>query len=184
MYWPLNTTSTTSTTFYITQPTITTPIYYPTNIPVYRDVHTPTIISTFVPYTPAIIRRCYSEHEREEQRLAAEAQRVAHEAEQELIRGANSRARELLLAHLTGEQRKTFEENGWFVVEGGRTKQKYRVNGKSIAGNIDVLGTDHILCAHAPHSMIPHFDHLLAQKVMLELAEDDFLLVANRTHRR
>lgn len=144
----------------------------------------PQLVSQFVPYTPAIIRRLSDQHEREEDRIASAARQAEREAaraiEQELLRTANNRAKELLLSHLTAEQRKTFNENGWFIVEGGRTKQKYRINGSSISGNIDVLGKNHRLCAHAPHGMVPHFDHLLTQKVMIELAEDDFLRVANR----
>lgn len=96
---------------------------------------------------------------------------------------ASDRAGELLLEHLTPQQRETYANNGWFVVEGGRTKTKYRIRGGTLVANIDVLDrrdrSTHRLCGHA-QSHIPMGDQLLAQKIMLELAEDDFLLLANR----
>jgi hypothetical protein len=88
----------------------------------------------------------------------------------------------LLLSTLNEDQRQTFLANGWFVVEGGRSKQRYRIHSRSYAGNVDVLDGDNAverLCAHCSHE-IPLADHLLAQKMMLELAEDDFLRLANR----
>jgi choline dehydrogenase-like flavoprotein len=119
-------------------------------------------------------------------RQALEAQRQAAHERQAVAAAATTRARGLLLENLSPEQRETFEANGWFIVEGGRTKTRYRVNGRSYQGNIDVLrGHDsrvtHRLCGHAP-SHIPLGDQLLAQKIMLELAEDDFLRIANRTN--
>jgi hypothetical protein len=99
---------------------------------------------------------------------------------------ANSRAEEILLAHLTDAQKETFRANKWFIVEGGRSKQRYRIRhtGHFVA-NIDVLGTgdekvSHRLCAHCELRSVPAGDQLLAQKLMLELAEDEFLAIANR----
>lgn len=108
---------------------------------------------------------------------AAEQRRIAEAASQ--------RAEQLLLSHLTPEQRRTFEQNKWFVVEGGKSKRKYRIrNSGSLVANIDVLDGDkvaHRLCGHVnSRASVPLADHLLAQKVMLELAEDDFLRLANR----
>lgn len=99
-------------------------------------------------------------------------------------KAAGERAHGLLLAHLTPEQRRTFEANKWFVVEGGRSKQRYRIRAGTVVANIDVLDGEHVahkLCGHINHGAgVPIGDHLLAQKVMLELAEDDFLRLANR----
>ncbi len=95
---------------------------------------------------------------------------------------ATERSRVLLLEHLTPTQRETIEKNGWFVVEGGKSKQKYRIRTQSAAMNIDVIDGDkvkHRLCAHLP-SDIPHYDHFLAQKLMLEADEDHFHTVARR----
>jgi hypothetical protein len=121
---------------------------------------------------------------------ADEQRRVAEEA-RVLRQARDQRAIDLLLAHLTPEQRETYSRNNWFIVEGGRSKTKYRINTRAIAGNIDVLESASLLhrervtaklCCHVPyHVDVPHHDHLLAQKIMLELAEDDFLRTANRT---
>jgi len=112
---------------------------------------------------------------------ATEAARLATAAKQT----AQQRAEALLLSHLTAEQAGTFRDNKWFVVEGGKSKRKYRVrtNGELVA-NIDVMDGDrvaHRLCGHINHTAgVPTNDHFLAQKVMLELAEDEFLRLANR----
>jgi len=95
---------------------------------------------------------------------------------------AAARARELLIEHLTAEQRETYQRHGFFVVEGGRSKQKYRIRSGSLIGNVDVLDGDnvrHRLCAHAAHE-IPMGDQLLIQKFLLEHDEDHFLRTANR----
>jgi hypothetical protein len=94
----------------------------------------------------------------------------------------NTRARELLLSKLTAEQRETFERNNWFVVEGGSTGTHYRLEGHTLTANIVVLVDDrptHRLCGHCDRS-IPMSDQLLAQKLMLELDESEFLRIANR----
>jgi hypothetical protein len=93
---------------------------------------------------------------------------------------AGVRSMELLLAHLTPEQRRTFEENKWFVVEGGRTKRKYKIHAEGhLNANVEVMGENHRLCAHCNYDL-PYNDQVLMQKVMLELDEDSFLRVANR----
>ena len=136
---------------------------------------------------PAIVRRSsrHREHLQEQAAAYAEERERRLEAER-AVRAAAERANDLLLAHLSPEQRATFDRNKWFVVEGGSSKRKYRIrhNGGSLVANIDVLDGDrvvHRLCAHIdPRVRTPHSDSLLAQKVMLELAEDEFLRLANR----
>jgi hypothetical protein len=97
---------------------------------------------------------------------------------------AKKRALDLLIEHLTPEQQKTFEEKKWFVVEGGKSKTQYRIRAQDhLIANIDVIEggrTKHKLCGHCDIKKVPLGDQLLAQKMMLELAEDDFLSVANR----
>lgn len=98
---------------------------------------------------------------------------------------AQKRANELLLANLTPEQRQTFEEKKWFIVEGGKSRKRYRIRSiPHMVANIDVLGDgesiSHKLCGHCDVREVPLADHLLAQKLMLEIAEDDFLCIANR----
>jgi hypothetical protein len=148
----------------------------------------------------ALYRRAIAEHNEQEaarllrliedrERTAAERQRLIDQQAQTALEqqrqraAAGDRARALLLEHLSPAQRKTFTEHGWFVVEGGRTKTRYRIRSAGAAGNIDVLQGERAtarLCCHA-QSHIPLGDQWLAQKIMLELAEDDFLRIANRT---
>jgi hypothetical protein len=149
--------------------------------------------SEYVPYTPAIIRRLTDRHDREELAAARQERQETRRLEQQAIIdrqlaerlarvSAGERAKELLLAHLTPEQRHTFEKNEWFVVEGGRTKKKYKIYARnnSLNANIEVIGENHRLCAHCDHHVMPFNDHVLMQKVMIELDEDSFLRVANR----
>jgi hypothetical protein len=109
--------------------------------------------------------------------------RADSEARALRIKAASDRARELLLSKLSPEQRESFTKNKWFIVEGGLTKTKYRIRSSTYAGNIDVLdvanNVAYRLCVHCS-STIPLEDHLLAQKIMLELAEDDIVRLANR----
>ena len=99
-------------------------------------------------------------------------------------KAAKARAQTLLMSHLTQEQQQTLKKNGWFVVEGGKSKQRYRIRSEDhLVANIDVMEgkrVKHRLCAHCDLKAVPLGDQLLAQKTMLELAEDDFLRVANR----
>lgn len=122
------------------------------------------------------------QNEAERRRLLQQAQELQQE-QQRQRQAVSTRAQELLLQHLSPEQRDTFTRNGWFIVEGGKSKIRYRINGRSYAGNIEVLHGDnrviHRLCCHAD-SHIPLGDQLLSQKIMLELAENDFLRIANR----
>jgi hypothetical protein len=97
-----------------------------------------------------------------------------------IVRRASARMRalSLLLDQMTDEQRATYHEHGHF------SKTMYRIRGQSFAGNVDVLTVDGRvsmrLCAHANANEIPLPDQLLAQKLMLEFNEDEFLRIANR----
>ena len=118
------------------------------------------------------------------QRAIDEQRRIEREAEQTRLRAAEARANELLCEHLTPAQKKTYTDNGWFVIEGGKTKTKYRINSGHLVGNVDVLDNQnrktHRLCAHVRQGSVPFGDQLLAQKIMLEHDEDAFIRVANR----
>lgn len=127
-------------------------------------------------------------HERsaEEQRRYAEQQRIANEAYEKRMaefKIARARSRDLLVAHLTREQLDTFEKLNWFIVEGGRSRQRYRIRDGLISGNIDVLQgsrVTHRLCCHLLDGAVPIYDHLLAQKLHLQYDEENFLRIANR----
>jgi hypothetical protein len=123
-----------------------------------------------------VVHRRYDNYRAERERQAA----VVREHKEP----AQERAENLLLSHLTKQQRKTFRKNKWFIVEGGRSKQKYRIQDRGhLVANIEALDGDkvkHRLCAHCDLRAIPMGDHLLAQKLMLEFDEDEFLKIANR----
>lgn len=118
--------------------------------------------------------RIAREREAEYLQRAAEQAKIAQEA--------NRRAAELLQSHLSVEQRTEFEREKTFTVIGKNGQRRYRIR-KGWAGNIDELDKDGkrvaILCGHAIES-VPEGDNMLAQKLMLEHDEDQFLKIANR----
>lgn len=95
------------------------------------------------------------------------------------------RARDLLISFLSDDQRRTYEEHNWFIVVGGRSGRRYRINGGTYAGNVDLLAANDNnkvearFCGHCDAS-IPLGDQLLAQKVMLEVDEPAYIALANR----
>jgi hypothetical protein len=104
---------------------------------------------------------------------------AAHTAE------AQQKAMDLLVAHLSPAQRAEFKAKGHFHVKGASGK-RYRIEkGKDdLVANVLVLDhyrkPSHRLCAHMGVDEAPLGDHLLAQKLFLEAAEDQFLKIANR----
>jgi hypothetical protein len=95
---------------------------------------------------------------------------------------AEAKARDLLLASLTPDQRASLHAVRWFVVE-GKSGRRYRVHDGHVMGNVDVLEEGRVLyrlCGHIGDTDMPLADHLLAQKLMLEADEDAFLQIANR----
>lgn len=129
-------------------------------------------------------RRTEEQEQRWQQERAAALAEQLRLAQERAV--ALARSKELLLVHLTAKQRETFERKLWFVVEGGKSKQLYRIrNSGSYSANIDVLEgkpgkVTHRLCCHLADYRVPLYDHLLAQKVWIEHDEDDFLRQANR----
>lgn len=126
-----------------------------------------------------------------QERLALELARQQREYQEELLRqqtradreAALARSRELLLSHLTPAQRETFERNNWFVVEGGATKTRYRIQTRGHTGNIEILHQDDVvarLCGHLRDNL-PLYDHHVAQKISLEYDEVAFLRLCNRS---
>lgn len=88
----------------------------------------------------------------------------------------NKKAKELLLSCLTKQQKKQYEKHNWFIVRGSETGLVYRINRKSQI-NVDLMDGDVVvkrLCT-VPDEYVPIEDHLLAQKLMLETDEMDFL---------
>lgn len=118
----------------------------------------------------------------EEQRRQEEEWQRQHAARDEQRKAAYARSRELLLAHLTPAQRKTFEENAWFVVQGGASKKTYRIRTTGYTGNIEEMRGDRAayrLCGHISGAYALH-DHHVAQKISLEYDEVAFVRLCNR----
>jgi len=95
---------------------------------------------------------------------------------------ANERAEALLLAHLTPDQRETLERMRHFVVQSERGRVYHLRRGR--LANVDEMDKDRVVaqyCIHPSICNIPEADSLLAQKLMLEMNEEQFLRIANRT---
>lgn len=127
--------------------------------------------------TPEELARQAEEHRRREEELkrqAAEQARLAQEAE--------DRAAELLRLTLSPEQLAEFEKDRAFTVISKDGERKYRIK-KGWSHNVERIDDAgkrlHTLCAH-PETPVPHFDNMLAQKLMLEHDEQRFLKIANK----
>lgn len=94
---------------------------------------------------------------------------------------AIDRARALLVESLTAEQREQYDENMEFIVYGQKTKKQYLIKDGRV-GNVEELDsagrTRRRYCAH-PQMGLPDADTMLAQKLMIECNEDEFLDKAN-----
>jgi hypothetical protein len=92
-----------------------------------------------------------------------------------------ARAEKLLLAFLTPEQRRQYREEGAILVP-GRIHPQYRIR-KGRVANVEVLDPQgqvlHRLCAH-PAPPVPNADTMLAQLLMLNHHEQEFVATANR----
>lgn len=110
-----------------------------------------------------------------------EAEHARIEMERETRDTARARAEALLHRYLREDQRCTLQEHGWILVV-SRTGNRYRVyRGRS--NNVKLLDTNDreviSYCAH-PKMVVPEADCMLSQMLMLELAEDRFLMIANK----
>jgi hypothetical protein len=129
----------------------------------------------------AQIARAQEEQRRQAEELQLQWHRE-HAAHEEQRKAAYAKSRELLLAHLTPAQRRTFEENQWFVVQGGKSKKTYRIRTTGYTGNIEEMRGDRAtyrLCGHLSGAYALH-DHHVAQKISLEYDEEAFVRLCNR----
>jgi hypothetical protein len=141
------------------------------------------IIPVRAPAAPALV---LTPEQIESERVRREERDRLWKAQQAARKAAEDRAQELLMAHLTEAQREAIKARNFFIVEGGKSKEKYRIwTTKGIHGNIEKLDKAGKavanLCVQLKETVCPNGDHFLAQKLMLELAEDDILKVANMT---
>ena len=107
---------------------------------------------------------------------------------------ARDRAHGLLLSWLTPEQAEDFAATRSFVCMGNATGNLYRIMAGTIANIVPLASRFDRLCARIEElwsytddawpgvetQSIPTFDHMLAQKIMIEGDEEEFLRVANR----
>ena len=122
-----------------------------------------------------------------EQRAAQEAaQRRVEEQTAEALRVqavANDKAKKLLVEHLTADQQRTYEEKKYFDVDiEGRI---YRIHHGS-HGNVRLMGTGtkagkEVTKFCIQPEGVPIGDVLLAQKLLLQCNEQEFLRIANAT---
>lgn len=102
---------------------------------------------------------------------------------------AKARARRLLFSMLSADQQKELEEKNHFhltVHSRDGSMKVYRIE-HGYAGNVKLLGVDgqpvKRYCIHADYRL-PYEDQMLAQKLMLETNEPEFLRIANMTQLR
>jgi hypothetical protein len=93
-------------------------------------------------------------------------------------------AKELFIKHLTPFQYKTFIELDYIIVISNK-KHKYRINTHKNYMNIIRLDGWFIskrkFCIQLKNELYyPHYDHILAQKLLIESDEDFFLQKAKR----
>lgn len=107
-------------------------------------------------------------------------------AEESALRRAQAqvRARSLLDSLLSGHQRKSLQDRSFFDLEiqaKDGARRIYRIH-KGRSMNVDLLGANgkpvRKFCAH-PGLYVPDEDTMVAQKLMLETDEEQFLRTAN-----
>jgi hypothetical protein len=112
----------------------------------------------------------------------SEEERQRREEASRRREAATARADELLKTLLTPEQVDELDKLSCFIVK-AQSGKFYRIK-RGRMHNIEELDTERqataTLCAH-PNRAIPNADTMLAQKLMLESAEAEFLRIANRS---
>jgi len=110
--------------------------------------------------------------ERQRRQVAENQRRIDAQKQRD---AANEKAKELLLSVLTADQRIDFLHRGSFRVEGSKGG-KYQIQ-TGYSGN--VRRGRRRYCGHLSDGQIPAYDHMLAQKLLIETDEEAFLAVAN-----
>jgi len=134
--------------------------------------------------SPEQIAREAAEYERKRQLLVRDNARKKRFKE-----SAEQRARGLLLRMLNEQQREEMENDNRFhltVHSQDGSMRVYRID-YGFQGNVKLLGADGEVdssyCIHSD-SRLPYEDQMLAQKLLLEANEPEFLRIANKTIRR
>jgi hypothetical protein len=151
------------------------------SVPVVEDLWPESLGTNPVPELEAELQEIMKAKLAESQaKLAAQAEereRVWKET-QEKRKKAETRARELLLSHLTKTQKADLEtKEGFWVIS--QSKSKYWVT-RSTAVRFDERGSAiQRYCIHAVDPEIPADDNALTRKILLECDEERFLNTAN-----
>lgn len=125
--------------------------------------------SSYVPGRPATA---------EEQQAHADRLARAREADEEW-KAAGEKAKELLISHLDEVQKMQLSEEGLFMVEGS-SGGVYVIDCKRDVFNVKDWNTSIRYCAaFSIWSDLPRHDQYLAQKLLIEADEPQFLRVAN-----
>lgn len=114
----------------------------------------------------------------EANRLAREERRARREREAAETEAAKAKAEELLLHFLDAEQRAELATHDRFHVSTS-SGRRYCIN-RGRAGNIRRPADRVIFCIH-DYEGLPEADTMLAQKLLLEADEREFLRIANAT---
>jgi hypothetical protein len=95
---------------------------------------------------------------------------------------AYERGLRLLLEHLSPEQRREFVSYGYFHVTGGTSGCRYRIcRGRQMnVHQLDAYSRRNCIWCFFPAGSLVDGDVMLAQKLALELFEEDALAIANR----
>jgi hypothetical protein len=120
------------------------------------------------------------QEETAEHRAERQRQTAAYEQQRRDIaamrKSAAERAERLLEACLTSGQREQLQKTGWFVVY-SKSGRGYQIR-RGRARNVVEVNTRRTYCCH-PVENVPDADTMLAQKLMIETQEDEFLRLAN-----
>jgi hypothetical protein len=95
---------------------------------------------------------------------------------------AEAKSVELLLQHLTDQQKEQYAAYGYFDVVGSSTGLHYRISHGRIRNVVllDDLGRPSGGRCFAPQGFLPAGDCMLAQKIAIENCEDEVIRVALR----
>jgi len=125
------------------------------------------------------LERVCQEQEQRRLELAA-AQRLAAEEREKIRLAANGKAEKLLLSCLSPEQRDTYQKKGLFYLY-TKSGKRYRIE-KGRSGNVRLVNDKDVIlkryCIH-PIEQVPDQDTMLAQALLLQSNEAEFLRVAN-----
>lgn len=92
---------------------------------------------------------------------------------------ADKKAEKLLLSCLSRQQKKDYKQHGHFFVTGNATNHRYKITKGRVKNIYQVDDSSIPVARHCVESAdrVPMGDHLLAQKLLIEANEEEFLRV-------